>query len=278
MNDKYLSSGKRPRDGGGPPLSAELAPAVTSHGLKVRTRVTRARAVDRPDSLNKRELQLFTKRLNENVRREFGRGVKYYACGEYGDEDQRPHYHVALFGEDFSDDRYKWRRSKTGHQLWRSSRLERLWPHGHAEIGDLTFESAAYVARYIMKKVNGQKADDHYKRTDPETGEIYWIQPEFNVMSRGGRTGKGLGHAWLLENKNDVYGAGDYVVVRGKKCKPPRYYDKILQALAPFEHEAITQAREMTRTTDPADETPERLAVREAVALARLKQHKRQLE
>jgi len=200
--------------------------------------------------------------------------VKYYGCGEYGDTNHRPHYHIAIFGEEFSGDRYKWRTSN-GNQLWRSPRLERLWPHGQAEIGELTFESAAYIARYIMKKITGTKADEHYKRTD-EHGNDYWIEPEFNVMSRGGRTGKGIAHAWFVKYKDDVT-ASDSVLARGMPSKPPRYYDKLLEALAPLEHEAMLQARE-AKQINFADQTRERLAVRETVTLARLNQYKRSLE
>lgn len=273
LSDDYLQNGSR---GFAKPQRARLASVEQQeHQLKTaHTRKNRTYASERPDSLNRRELQLFTKRLNEDVRRASGKGVKYYGCGEYGDNTQRPHYHIAIFGEDFSDDRYKWKTSN-GHQLWRSSRLERLWPHGSAQIGSLTFESAAYIARYIMKKITGTKADEHYRRTD-EFGNDYWIEPEFNVMSRGGRTGKGIAHAWFQQYKSDVY-PHDHVIARGVPSKPPRYYDELLKALEPLEHEAILAARELN-PPDPRDNTRERLEVRETVTLARLNQYKRSLE
>ena len=70
------------------------------------------------------------------------------------------------------------------------TQIKKLWTLGNCEIGELTFESAAYVARYIMKKINGPMAKEHYKRYDPTTGEIYWITPEFNLMSREPRRKK----------------------------------------------------------------------------------------
>lgn len=191
-------------------------------------------------------------------------------CGEYGEKLGRPHYHYCLFGEDFREDRYEWRTSN-GNLLYRSPWLEELWPHGNAEIGDLTFESAAYVARYIMKKITGDMANDHYKRVCPETGEIYWLPPEFNVMSRR----PGIGAEWMEKFRNDVYNT-DSVVVRGMQCKPPRYYDKLLELVDAAAAEQIKEERAKGINHD--DNTPERLAVRETVARARLNLKKRQLE
>lgn len=222
-------------------------------------------------SLSKGDLRGFTKRLNEHARRKFGKGVKYYACGEYGDRTQRPHYHIAVYGEDFSDDRQKWKRSN-GNQLWRSSRLHELWPHGDADIGELTFESAAYIARYIMKKITGVKAAEHYRRTD-ERGEEYWLVPEFNVMSRR----PGLAKEWFDQHGNDVY-PHDTVIVRGHPSKPPRYYDKLLEALKPYEYEALRAQREQAAKQNAGNNTPARLEAREAIALAKLSQKSRPLE
>lgn len=234
-----------------------------------RTRETRTHADHA--SLSKEDLRGFTLRLYSDVRRRFGAGVRYYACGEYGDRTQRPHYHIAVFGEDFSDDRQEWKRSN-GHQLWRSSRLKRLWPHGDADIGDLTFESAAYIARYIMKKITGQKAEDHYRRIDQE-GNPYWLTPEFNVMSRR----PGIAKAWFDKHMEDVY-PHDHVISRGHPAKPPRYYDVLLDRVNPYLLATIKQEREAGAAFAAHDQTPERLEARETVALAKLQQSKRSLE
>lgn len=232
---------------------------------------THVHATKRMASLSKADLRGLTKRLNQHAIRKFGKGVKYYACGEYGDEKGRPHYHIAVFGEDFSSDREFWKNSPSGNPLYHSKTLARLWPYGDCDIGDLTFESAAYIARYILKKITGTKAADHYKRLD-ENGEEYWLQPEFNVMSRR----PGLAREWFMTNKGDVY-PHDHVISRGNPAKPPRYYDKLLEMLAPYEHALIKQARE-NAPRNPADQLPERLEAREIVTLAKLNQNKRSLE
>lgn len=216
------------------------------------------------------DLRGFTQRLNSDLRRRFGKGVRYYACGEYGERTHRPHYHIAVFGEDFSDDRLEWKHSN-GHQLWRSSRLARLWPHGDADIGDLTFESAAYIARYIMKKINGVMAVDHYRRLDRE-GNENWLKPEFNVMSRR----PGIASEWFKQFKSDVY-PHDHVISRGHPAKPPRYYDKLLEQIDPYLLQAIKADRIAAASLHEEDNTPQRLEARETVALAKLNQTKRSL-
>lgn len=237
-----------------------------------RTRETRTHvALPEAASLSKNDLRKFTQALNSHVRRTFGVGVRYFACGEYGDKTHRPHYHIAIYGEDFSGDRTHWKTAESGSTLWRSPRLASLWPHGDADIGDLTFESAAYIARYITKKITGTKAQNHYKRTNKE-GKEYWLEPEFNVMSRR----PGLAKEWFLQFNKDVY-PHDHVISRGYKAKPPRYYDKLLEALAPFEHEQLKAARKAAPHNED-DQTNARLEARETVALAQLNQNKRSLE
>lgn len=239
--------------------------------LKTRTHATRTRDNKIINaSLDPDELQLFTKRLNQDCIRVYGEGIKYYACGEYGDKTKRPHYHIAVYGEDFADDRQFWKHAQSGYPLWRSSRLKRLWPHGDADIGELTFESAAYIARYIMKKMTGTKAADHYRREIE--GQEIWLEPEFNRMSRR----PGLAREWFLANKADVF-PSDQIISRGHPAKPPRYYDKLLEMLAPYEHETMKLARE-NAPRNPEDQTPARLEAREIVTQAKLSQNKRSLE
>lgn len=118
-------------------------------------------------SLNKKDLTLFFKRLRKSLS---PKKIRYYAVGEYGDKTQRPHYHVILFGHDFSDDRKLYKQRE--NPLYESKTLSDAWPLGFANFGDVTFESAAYCARYCLKKVN-QKDVDYDYCTDIETGEVF---------------------------------------------------------------------------------------------------------
>ena len=108
-------------------------------------------------SLDYSHFQLFMKRL----RKHFGVGIRFYMAGEYGSALGRPHFHAILFNFDFPDKVFHASRGK--HRVFRSASLEMLWPFGFSEIGSVTFQSAAYISRYIMKKVTGHVADDHYE-------------------------------------------------------------------------------------------------------------------
>ena len=128
-----------------------------------------------PRSISKREMQLFLKRLRKSLP---SKKISYVYCGEYGDKTQRPHYHALIFGHRFDDCKIH-SKTKNGQYLYTSEKLQNLWQKGHCLIGSVTFESAAYVARYCLKKITGKNADKAYERLDPQTGEIYQITPEF---------------------------------------------------------------------------------------------------
>lgn len=213
-----------------------------------------------------RALQLFMKRLRKGLGQE---RVRFFACGEYGEGLARPHYHVILFGKEFAD-QYPWEKTRSGHVLYRSAEAERYWPFGHVKIGTVTPSSAAYVARYCVKKVNGERAESHYTRVDPLTGEVRRLAPEFLTMSRR----PGIGADWYERHARDAF-PSDFVIVEGSKKPVPRYYER---KLAEDDLKAIKQKRTEAAEQHQANNTPERLAVREEVAQLRLNRLKRDLE
>lgn len=209
---------------------------------------------DNPMSVDVRDFQLFMKRL----RKKFGSNIRFFHCGEYGEIGKRPHYHACLFNFDFADKKL-WKITKGGERLYISQALMDLWPFGFSTIGDVTFESAAYVARYIMKKQTGDKAFEHYNEIDPETGEVLnSIKPEYITMSRR----PGIGKKWFDKYKNDVY-PKDFVTVNGKKMRPPKYYDTLLEKSRPFEFDAIKEARLINLENSKEDFSYQRLQMRE---------------
>lgn len=218
--------------------------------------------------------QGFIKRLRarfSNVR------VRFYMCGEYGETFDRPHYHALLFGFDFLD-KVPNGTSPGGTQMYRSAVLEELWPYGFSSLGAVTFESAAYVARYCMKKVTGSRSQSHYQIVDIETGEVLGDRvPEFNRMSLK----PGIGAAWLERFRTDVYPAGKVVRSGGATFNAPRYYDKLLERMEKgtdsIDGDLVEYGRYLESLKGAAHRTPERLAVREKVARAALKQLKRSL-
>jgi len=217
-------------------------------------------------SLHYPDFQKFMKRL----RKKFGK-VRFYMCGEYGEQFSRPHFHACLFGVYF-DDRVVWKRLESGSILYRSAALEALWPFGFSSVGDVTFESAAYVARYVMKKVTGDRADVHYNRVDVVTGEEVQLVPEFNRMSLK----PGIGADWFRKFSPEVL-VRDGVVVNGRVSKVPRYYDNMLQSMDGFRFDEVKFERFKKALTVLEDTTPERLADRELVTKARLSFKKRKL-
>lgn len=187
-----------------------------------------------PDYCNlvKRDFQLFMKRL----RRRFGDGIRFYGCGEYGDILARPHYHICVFGHDF-EDKVLWK-TVGGNRLFISASLVELWPFGFSTIGALTFDSAAYVARYCLKKRKGKNWREHYERIDVDTGECVDLQPEFSLMSRR----PGIGSSWYEKFSPEVF-PRDRVVVNAKEVKPPKFYLDRLEKFMPRTYEAIKRQR-----------------------------------
>lgn len=202
---------------------------------------------------------LFMKQLRNFCLRKHGKKIRFYMCGEYGDGYQRPHYHYLIFGHGFHDDRTKWTKHR-GHQYYRSESLEYLWPYGYALIGNVTTETAAYTARYILKKQTGKNAESTYLSSDPGY-EGVMIEPEFTRMSLR----PGIGKEWFDKyGKSDIYDSGDFVVINGKKFETPRYYDKVFEDLD--ERELLQVKRERIRKAkENQDNTPERLETRHQV-------------
>lgn len=217
-------------------------------------------------SLCPRDFQLFLKRL----RKKFGAGIRFYHCGEYGDTYGRPHYHACLFNFDF-DDKVLFQ-NKRGTKTYTSETLNDLWQKGYGIIGDVTFESAAYVARYVMKKVNGKKKEDHYSYID-DFGEVISLIPEYSTMSRR----PGIGKGWLDKFTTDVY-PSDTIVLHGRVMKPPSYYDRQFEISQVNELKDIKNLRKRRAKKHKSNNTKERLAVREIVQHARLGMLKRELE
>lgn len=234
-------------------------------------------------SINKEHPVLFMKRLREK----YGKEIRSFGCGEYGEDFGRPHYHICLFNHDFND-KTTWKKTEE-QTLWRSESLEKLWGKGFCTIGTLTFESAAYVARYVTKKVTGAKEKTgHYEWTD-EKGEIHTRQPERALcISRN----PGLGKGWLEKWKPDAF-PNDLIVLRGKKMKPPKYYDYLHEKQTTYkkfhpvnekimnnsdEMDAIKRARKR-KIEEHLEKNPDpRHDVREEVQELKAKQLKRSLE
>jgi len=221
-------------------------------------------------SLRPSDVSKFIRKLRKTLPQK----IKYFYCGEYGDENQRPHYHLCLFNCSF-DDQVLWKDDE-GHYIFTSPTLDKLWPYGFSTVAALNYETAAYTARYALKKITGKKADEHYLRCD-EYGEAYWLLPEFIRMSTGNKNAPcGLGVGFYEKYGSDIF-PSDEVPVPGKGIirKVPRYYQNILESRDPDTLDLVKELRQQFIKAHAADFTPQRL--RDKYHCAKARQTKRNL-
>lgn len=210
-------------------------------------------------SLNKRDIVLFLKRL----RKKYGKGIRFFQCGEYGDLHFRPHHHVLLFGHDFPDKQLF--SCSNDIRLYTSLELQALWPFGFCTVGDVTFDSACYVARYIMKKITGDKQDDYYK------GKL----PEFVTMSRR----PGIGRDFYEKYRQDFYNYDTCVVKGDFVCRPPRYYDSLYDTYDPERFAELKRKRKASFSVRGKKEIEaERLETLEKIQRLKMEKLKRKIE
>jgi len=216
----------------------------------------------------KDDLQRFFKRL-----RKAGYKFRYVASGEYGDESRRPHFHIALFGVDFDSDRVLFGRAAGGDRTYTSESVTRVWHKGNHLIGTLNFESAAYIARYIMKKAKGLQVAKPLV-SDDETGEIVPANPEFMLMS------KGIGKLWFRDFfMSDVFPSASVVTSQGSRAPVPRYYKTLLKEVGhdlALDMQFRSSARaELEIERAAYENSPVRKMARKTVSEGRLKLSKR---
>jgi len=225
-------------------------------------------------TLNKKHLKDFIKLLRYHYR---PIKFKYLACGEYGDENNthRPHYHICLFGIDAVDKEYFFS-NKYGDPVYKSELLEKIWKKGHVTVCKFNYRTAAYTARYTIKKMETSESYQlKHEIIDKYTGETnydpiavrkyYLMQnkiPEFISMSPG------LGAGWYEKYKTDTY--KDYITTNYHKGKVPKYYDKRLEKDDPKRLESIKEKRIAKAKELQKEETPQMRRSKEIILKKRL--------
>ena len=218
------------------------------------------------NTLVKKDFQDFMKRLRKHKKANTKNPIRFFHCGEYGEKYGRPHYHAILFNTNFND-----RKSIPGQKnLTTSDTLKKLWGKGHVSIGDVTFQSASYVAGYVQKKINGKQKEDHYRRIDKTTGETWVLPQEYATMSRR----PGIAGLWFAKHKKDVY-PSDNIHINGKEMRPPKYYDNLFQEQNPLQMEQIKENRTKAMQKTAHLRTPQALAQAKRNHQARMSLHKR---
>ena len=220
--------------------------------------------VPRDGSLNKQHFQKFMKRLRKHYDT---KKIRFFHCGEYGSALERPHYHACIFGVDFDDAVPHF--ATNGITTYISETLEKIWGKGFCTIGELNYETAAYTARYIMKKVTGKRAEEHYMRVDPTTGELYNLEPEYITMSLK----PGIGREFYEKYESDFFPRDECPIPgKGVYNRVPKYYESIYAQRNPDTFKEIKKLREKYRDTHKDEYTAKRLETKYKVKKAQLKQ------
>lgn len=206
-----------------------------------------------------RDLQLFHKRLHNKLLYDRGLGIRYFGCGEYGGTTHRPHYHSLIFGYSFPD-RKLYSYNARGEPIYTSKLLDDLWGLGDCKIGDVTFDSACYVARYSLKKASKKEREDGAYVVYDADGVIHERLPEFPVMSRR----PGIGATYF-----DKYGSEimqhDTIIMGNREVPSIRYYDLKIEKLDPARLKVIKRNRQ--RKSIFAERQKDRLRVKEILLL-----------
>lgn len=220
----------------------------------------------RGGTLVKSHVQSFIKRLRRYIEYRSGKKIRFFACGEYGENLSRPHYHLLIFGWEPHDAKVFTR--KDNYTVYTSEVIRSLWPYGFNTWSPGSPENAMYVSHYTIKKINGPMAKEHYTRITQD-GEMIEIQPEFALMSKG-RNGDGLGARHYQKYKSD-FRDNDSGMIRGKKTNVPRYYDKLYEREHSEAMAKVKDVRKAKARKHRENNTPERLATREKVMYAKLR-------
>jgi len=239
--------------------------------------------------LDYNEPVLFMKKLRDK----YGPNIRSFGCAEYGETcgdcgknktdcyiarktgtiykhdweptAGRPHYHICLFNHDWTDKQYKFTKKK--NKYYSSESLTKLWGKGIAITTGMSWETAAYVGRYVTKKIKGKGAKQekgrygltHYQHIEPVTGEILDRPPERSIcISRR----PGLGRPWFEKYYTDCY-PKDYLHLRGKKIKPPKYYDDLYEKIDPKSLAKIKRQRRLDAQKKAEETTADQLNTKE---------------
>lgn len=183
-------------------------------------------------TLCKRDVQLFFKRLRKAFPDD---KIRFYLAGEYGSNTFRPHYHAIIFGLHL-DDLEVFSKSKQGFSYYSSQKLQRCWslvPKGETYSADVhnigfclvsqvTWETCAYVSRYVTKKLTGPEASYY---------DYFNLTPPFTLMSRK----PGIGRQWYDDHPNcfDFEYINLHTDNGGRKFRPPKYYQKLYEVDEP---------------------------------------------
>lgn len=168
-------------------------------------------------SVHKGEHQRFMKRLRKALA---PLKIRFFVSGEYGKKLMRPHYHYIIFNW-FPDDAVFFKFDKKGTKLFRSKLLETVWTKGFSSVGEVTYDTALYAAKYLQKFQFQNSTREFLWQSSEHSYESVQILPPFVLMSN--RPGIGYNKVY------DVNLNTDRIYYRGRYTKIPRYYLKVME-------------------------------------------------
>lgn len=174
-------------------------------------------------------MQNFWKRIREHYPQ---KKIQYLNVGEYGKEKYRPHYHAIVFGIKIDESLLiRVGNNIRGDPIYECPELELIWQQGKVWIGEVTFRSISYVARYTLKKTKSNIDDWWYQ----SQGKL----KEWQSMSQS------MGRWYYEENKHKIYETDTVPVLdnNGNICKPPKSYDRLYKKEFPEKWEKIAAKR-----------------------------------
>lgn len=183
-------------------------------------------------TLVKKDLQGFIKRLRRRLEYLKRPQIRFYGCGEYGTSTHRPHYHIVVFGLCL-DDLEQLKVSSQGFPYYRSKLIEECWPFGFSMVCDVSWDTCAYVARYVTKKWTGDYKDFY---------STFNILPEFSLMSLK----PGIARRYFDEHKDDIYRFDELYLKcsdGGKTVQPCSYFDRLYDLENPELMQAVKDRR-----------------------------------
>lgn len=157
--------------------------------------------------------------------------IRFYACGEYGPKNMRPHYHLILFGLELADIELLYTNSDN-YKYFISNSISKLWKYGYHILTSVNWSTCAYVARYIVKKQYGSGAQIY---------DDYNFPKEFTLMSRR----PGIGRQFYDDHKFDIYYDGSFISTEdgAHRIKPNKYYDSLFDLEYPECFKPIAEDR-----------------------------------
>lgn len=244
------------------------------------------------------------KRIRDRLFKKYGVKIRYFGCGEYGSQE-RPHYHIIIFGYDFPDKKFI-DMSKKGIPIFHSEELQDFWKYGLCTVQEVNHKACMYTAKYCLKKLS-------FTDDITEQEQYYGREPEFLIMSKGScqanrcpyiddivknckgmkslrdlnnpyckfckYTRGGIGYSWFLKYYKDVLKIG-YITMDGIKYPIPKYYLQILKLTDETKYD-MYKIKVLNRIDEqeelhPVDRSQEQLDIKKKIQKARLKLYHRE--